>query len=85
MQTFEPLARVPDASAFLICSLRDVQGQRYMTDAEFATWLRIDTKTLRRLHDPAQRHTISVATKRRIATTLGRPPHTIVELLWRPA
>jgi hypothetical protein len=74
-----------DAPELLLCSLRDLQGQRYMTDKEFARALDIDAKTLRRLNDPNQRHNVSVVTKRRIAAKLGRPPHTIAELLWTPS
>ncbi|MCG8347352.1 MAG: hypothetical protein MI924_06175 [Chloroflexales bacterium] len=74
-----------DAPNLLLCSLRDLQRQRYMTDKEFARALEIDEKTLRRLNDPDQRHSVSVVTKRRVAAKLGRPPHTIAELLWTPS
>jgi hypothetical protein len=57
----------------------------YLTDKEFAAFLEIDEKTLRRLKDPEQRRTVSVITRRRIAERLGRPPHTVVELLWTPS
>jgi hypothetical protein len=74
-----------DTPALLLCSLRDIQGRRYLTDKEFAAFLEIDEKTLRRLKDPEQRRTVSMITRRRIAERLGRPPHTVVELLWTPS
>ncbi|NJO81624.1 MAG: helix-turn-helix domain-containing protein [Blastochloris sp.] len=64
---------------YITQSLEDLRQTRYLTVADFAAFLGISPHTYRRLL--ALDTSIQLATKRRIADRLGRPPHVIAELV----